>query len=73
LQLHVGLGRATRLREVRVQWPDQARSKTSYNDLALNSAYHIRQGDKPAQLQQSPVQFVKKALGAPAAAVHTHN
>ncbi|HEV8364563.1 MAG TPA: CRTAC1 family protein [Gemmatimonadaceae bacterium] len=74
LQLHIGLGRATRIEEVRIQWPDSARRKTTYSDLALNSAYHVRQGDKPAQLQQAPVPFLKKALGTPGAAgEHNHN
>jgi ASPIC/UnbV protein/VCBS repeat protein len=73
LQLHIGLGRATRIGEMRIQWPDSARSKTTYSDLTLNSAYHVRQGDKPAQLQQPPAPFVKKALGTPGETVHTHN
>ncbi|HEY7568531.1 MAG TPA: CRTAC1 family protein [Gemmatimonadaceae bacterium] len=74
LQLHIGLGRATRIGEVRIQWPDSARSKTTYSDLSLNSAYHVRQGDKPALLSQAPVPFLKKALGTPGAAgEHKHN
>ncbi len=72
LQLHVGLGRATRIREVRIQWPDSARNKTSYGDLALNSTYHVTQGDRPVLLQRPPVPFIKKPLGAPPAE-HKHN
>ncbi|MGH7695327.1 MAG: CRTAC1 family protein, partial [Gemmatimonadaceae bacterium] len=71
LQLHIGLGRATRVAEVRIQWPDSARSKTTYGDIALNSAYYVRQGDKLAQLRLAPVPFLKKALGA--SGEHNHN
>lgn len=71
LQLHIGLGRATRVRELRVQWPDSARSKTSYKGLSLNSVYHVRQGDVPARLDRPPVQFVKRSLGA-SAPEHQH-
>lgn len=70
LQLHIGLGGAARIREVRVQWPDSARSRTAYRTLSLNSLYHVRQGDQPVQLQQPPMAFAKKPLGT---GEHQHN
>ena len=66
LQLHVGLGRATRVREVRVQWPDSARSTTTYPDLALNRRYRITQGAAPVALSRPPVPFRTARRGAAA-------
>ena len=66
LQLHAGLGHATRISEVRVRWPDQARTATTYRDLALNTFYRIRQDAAPVVLQRPPVPFRKTALGLPA-------
>jgi hypothetical protein len=57
LQLHVGLGRATAVRAVRVQWPDSARTRTSYAGLALDRAYHVTQGAPPVALDRPPVPF----------------
>ena len=57
LQLHVGLGPAVRVQEVRIQWPDSSRTKTSYRDLALDRTYHITQGDAPKVLERPPVPF----------------
>lgn len=71
LQLHVGLGLATALREVRVTWPDAARSKTSYTDLAMDHAYHIVQGSAPVMLDRPPVPFRKVTLSPPPDA-HQH-
>jgi hypothetical protein len=57
LQLHLGLGPATKVREVRIQWPDSARTKTSYADLALRHTYHIVQGAVPIDLARPAVPF----------------
>jgi len=57
LQVHVGLGPATRVQEVRVEWPDSVRTKTTYRDLALDHPYHIIQGDAPKMLERPPVPF----------------
>ena len=66
LQLHIGLGHATRITEVRVRWPDQARTATTSRDLALNTFYRITQGATPVVLQRPPVPFRKTARGLPA-------
>ena len=66
LQLHVGLGAATRIAEVRVQWPDSARSRTAYTTLALDHFWHITQGTAPVFLERPPVAFRTTALGLPA-------
>ena len=57
LQVHVGLGPATRVQEVRIEWPDSLRTKTTYRDLALDHTYHITQGDAPKVLERPPVPF----------------
>jgi len=62
LQLHVGLGPAARVQEVRVEWPDSTRTKTSYRDLTLDRTYHITQGEAPKVLDRPPVPFRKAPL-----------
>lgn len=61
LQLHVGLDRATMVREVRVIWPDSVRSSNTYTDIAVGQAYRIVQGQAPELLQRPPVPFNKQA------------
>ena len=60
LQLHVGLGPAAAVREVRIQWPDSARMKTTYRNLALDHVYRIVQGEAPVALDRPPVPFREK-------------
>jgi hypothetical protein len=71
LQLHVGLGRAGRVRELRIRWPDSARTATSYANLAVDRTYRIAQGEAPVALDRPPVPFRKVKLGAPPGA-HQH-
>jgi hypothetical protein len=69
LQLHVGLGTAAQVRQVRVIWPDQARSTSSHASLAVNQSYHIVQGKEPVLLQRPATPF-RKIPGAGAADHH---
>ena len=71
LQLHVGLGRAARVRTLRILWPDSARSRNSYTDLAVNHAYRVVQGSAPVALERPPVPFRKVMSSAPPDA-HRH-
>ena len=57
LELHVGLGPAVRVQEVRIQWPDSARTRTSYRDLQLDRTYRITQGEPPKVLDRPRVPF----------------
>ncbi len=57
LELHVGLGEAARIVQVRVEWPDRARTKTSYPSVALDAQYRIVQGAQPVQLTRPAVPF----------------
>jgi hypothetical protein len=59
LELHVGLGRATRVQRLRVRWPDSARTETTYSDLPVNRAYRIVQGDDPVPLDRPPRPFAR--------------
>lgn len=59
LQLHVGLGDATRIDSVRIEWPDKARTVTTHTGFALGAIYHIVQGGQPELLQRPPVPFNK--------------
>jgi len=59
LDVHVGLGPAAAVREVRVKWPDAAHSTTSYAGLALDHRYRIVQGAAPVALDRPPVPFRK--------------
>ena len=65
LQLHVGLGRATAVRALRIAWPDSARTRTTHTGLAVNQTYHVVQGAQPALLERPPVPFRKVAPSAP--------
>ena len=68
LALHAGLGRATRIRELRIAWPDSARSRSRYGDLAVNRAYRVVQGaGAPIVLERAPVPFRKVKTSAPPA------
>ncbi len=67
LQLHVGLGRATKVTAVHVQWPDQARTVSHYTTLALDASYRLTQGAAPVRLDRAPVPFrTTAAAGGPA-------
>ena len=57
MQVHVGLGHAARIREVKVQWPDQQRSRTAYPALAMDQAYHLVQGAQAVALSRPAVPF----------------
>jgi ASPIC and UnbV/FG-GAP-like repeat len=64
LEMHVGLGGATRIDSVRVSWPDSARTRTSYPGIMLNRSYRIVQGSAPQLLDRPPVPFRRVAAGA---------
>jgi hypothetical protein len=59
LALHIGLGPATRIEQVRVKWPDAARSTSSFSGLQVNRSYHVVQGQEPVLLERPPVPFHK--------------
>ncbi|MEO7521887.1 MAG: CRTAC1 family protein, partial [Gemmatimonas sp.] len=59
LELHVGLGDATRVERVRIAWPDRARSVTAHTGFALRASYRIVQGEQPLLLARPPVPFSK--------------
>lgn len=63
LQLHIGLGRATRVARLDITWPDADHSTTSYADLAVDRVYHIIQGGLPTALERPPVEF-RRSLGS---------
>lgn len=64
LRLHVGLGTAVRVRRVRVLWPDAARSTSTFDNVAVNRAYHIVQGQQPAILDRPSVPFRRDQTAA---------
>lgn len=57
LELHVGLGDATRVQAVRVTWPDAARSQTTYVDLATRQTWLLVQGNSARVLERPVVAF----------------
>lgn len=56
-ELHVGLGAARRVVSVRVQWPDAARERSEYRDIALRTTYRIVQGAPPTVVDAPRVPF----------------
>ncbi len=59
LQLHVGLGAAVRVSQLRIRWPDAARSTSTFAALETRRTYRIVQGQAPEQLGRGPVPFRK--------------
>jgi hypothetical protein len=60
LQLHIGLGLASTVKEVRVAWPDRQRSKTVYTNLVVRQAYRITQGKEPVLLARPAIAYGRK-------------
>ncbi len=63
LQLHVGLGAAATVREVRIQWPDKAHSRASFTNITADHFYQIVQGGQPTLLDRPTVRFRTMAAG----------
>jgi hypothetical protein len=57
LELHIGLGTASAVKEVRVAWPDRVHSTTSYTNLAVRQTYRITQGKTSVLLARSAVAY----------------
>lgn len=64
LQLHVGLGAATRVQAVHVHWPDAAKSVASYENLEVRKTYRLVQGQAARVLDRPPVPFRRGTLAA---------
>jgi hypothetical protein len=62
LQVHVGLDHATRVKELRIQWPDAARSSATFKDLAVNRVYRVPQGGTIVALERPTVSFRKTPM-----------
>jgi len=69
LQLHVGLGNVVQVRQLRIVWPDRARTTSVHADLTVNQSYLVVQGKEPALLQRPPTPF-RKVAGAGAGDHH---
>jgi hypothetical protein len=70
LQLHVGLNTASRVKQVRIMWPDLDRSTSTFSDLAADRVYRIVQGEGgPVALDRPAIPF--RQAGATDAA-HRH-
>jgi hypothetical protein len=65
LELHVGLGPATTVRQLIITWPDSARSRTSYTNLAVDRSYRVVQGSAPMAIDRKAVPFRKVKTSAP--------
>jgi hypothetical protein len=63
LEMHVGLGTASRIAQVRVHWPDRSRTTTTYDTLTPDAHYRIVQGAPPARLTRPAVPF--RTVAAP--------
>jgi hypothetical protein len=73
LQLHIGLGGATAVRELRVAWPDSSHSRGSYEGLAIDRSYRVTQGGTAPELLDRPaVPFHKVPLGPKPMGEHQH-
>ena len=57
LRLHVGLGQADRVEQVRVTWPDADRSQSVFSNLAARRTYRIVQGAEPVGVERAAIPF----------------
>jgi hypothetical protein len=65
LDVHVGLGSATRVTAIRVTWPDSARSKTVAASVTPNAFYRLVQGAEPQVVDRPAVPFRKIPMAMP--------
>lgn len=68
LQLHVGLGAGVRVRELRIRWPDAARSTSTFTDIAVNRAYRVAQGAPIEAVERPYIPFGRE----PGTVAHNH-
>lgn len=62
LELHVGLGPATQIKELHIRWPDAAGSTATFKNVAVNRAYRVPQGGDIVALDRPAVPF-RRAQG----------
>lgn len=65
LQLHVGVGKATRVDSVRITWPDKARTQSLFTALQLRQTYRVVQGGQPELLSRPVVPYRTARVGPP--------
>lgn len=59
LDLHIGIGDATRIERVRIKWPDAARSVSDFTSIAPGKVYRVAQGGEPVEVKRTAVPFRK--------------
>jgi hypothetical protein len=62
LQLEIGLGKADAIKSVTVNWPSRSTTPQVFHEVALNSAYSLREGEKLVRLSYSHTPFQKNKL-----------
>ncbi len=63
LQQEIGLGPASRIKSLRITWPNAAQTSETYEGLDVNRYYHIVEGEVPQVLGHAPVPFRKDGGG----------
>ncbi|MES2177788.1 MAG: CRTAC1 family protein [Gemmatimonadota bacterium] len=65
LAVHVGLDDATSVRQLRITWPDAARSVSRFENLEVRKTYRIVQGKSPEVLDRPAVPFLASTTPKP--------
>ena len=61
LQLEIGVGKATEIKSLTVFWPDNEKTKQVFQNIAVNKAYHLKEGDTPKEISYPKTPFAKQA------------
>lgn len=62
LQAEIGLGQATSIQQIRIQWPNSQHTTDTYFGLTMNKFYRIVEGEQPKVLDKEPIPFDKKSV-----------
>ncbi len=63
LRQEIGIGRAQSVRRLRIAWPNRARTRQEFSDLAANRIYRIRQGQGPVEVHLKRLDLGRASRG----------
>jgi len=61
LQLEMGMGQAKAIKLLTVTWPNKKSDKQVFQNVAVNSAYHLKEGGQLENIPYNTVPFAKNA------------
>ena len=61
LQLEMGMGQAKEIKSLTVTWPSKKAQKQVFQNIAINKAYHLKEGEQLENIPYNAVPFAKNA------------